>query len=133
MAIFSEHPEYSKKTRIEYIDLYAIGAYHENMEFIETQTFTRQIKELLSDDEYGDLQTELAEFPDRGDLIKGGGGIRKLRHAIQGRGKSGGIRAIYYWIKNNHQIYMLLAYPKSKKDNLTEEETAILRRFVKGI
>lgn len=67
----------------------------------------------------------------RGDIIKSGGGIRKLRYAAQGRGKSGGVRVIYYWVKDNHQIYMLVVYPKSKKDDLTDKETAILRDLVK--
>ena len=69
----------------------------------------------------------------RGDIIKGGGGIRKLRYAAQGRGKSGGVRVIYYWVKDNHQIYMLVVYPKSKKDDLTDKETAILRDLVKEL
>jgi hypothetical protein len=103
------------------------------MEFIETPTFTRLVKALLTDDEYRELQNELVEDPERGDLIKGGGGIRKLRHAIQGRGKSGGVRVIYYWIKDNQQIYMLVVYPKSKKDDLTGKETAMLREFVKEL
>jgi hypothetical protein len=103
------------------------------MEFIETPTFTRLVTALLSDDEYRELQNELVEDPERGDLIKGGGGIRKLRHAIQGRGKSGGVRVIYYWIKDNQQIYMLVVYPKSKKDDLTARETAMLREFVKEL
>ncbi|MHB1084253.1 MAG: type II toxin-antitoxin system RelE/ParE family toxin [Thiobacillus sp.] len=103
------------------------------MEFIETPTFTRMITALLSDDEYGQLQIELVDDPARGDLIKGGGGIRKMRYAAQGHGKSGGVRVIYYWIKDNHQIYMLVIYPKSKKDNLTDKETAILREFVKEL
>ena len=103
------------------------------MEFIETPTFTRMVKELLSDDEYRELQNTLVEDPARGDLIKGGGGIRKLRHAAQGRGKSGGVRVIYYWVKDDHQIFMLVVYPKTKKDNLTDKETAILREYVKGL
>lgn len=103
------------------------------MEFIETQTFTRMVTALLSDVEYGELQNVLVENPERGDLIKGGGGIRKLRHATQGRGKSGGVRVIYYWIKDDHQIYMLVVYPKSQKDNLTHRETAILRELVKEL
>ena len=103
------------------------------MEFIETPTFTRLVTELLSDDAYRELQTELAENPERGDLIKGGGGIRKLRHAMQGRGKSGGVRVIYYWLKDHHQIYLLVVYPKSKKDTLTDKETAILRDLVKEL
>ena len=103
------------------------------MEFIETPTFTRMLTALLTDDEYRGLQNELMEDPERGDIIKGGGGIRKLRYAAQGRGKSGGVRVIYYWVKDNHQIYMLVVYPKSKKDNLTYKETAILRGFVKEL
>lgn len=103
------------------------------MEFIETPTFTRLILELLPDDEYRQLQIELMENPERGDLIKQGGGIRKVRFALPGKGKSGGIRVIYYWKKSDHQIYMLLAYPKSKRDTLTDKETAILRELVKEL
>ena len=103
------------------------------MEFIETSTFTRLITELLPDDDYRLLQTELVEDPERGALIKQGGGIRKIRFSAQGKGKSGGIRVIYYWVKDDGQIYMLLAYPKSKKDNLSDEETKILRDLVKEL
>ena len=103
------------------------------MEFIETSTFTRLITELLPDDDYRLLQTELVEDPERGALIKQGGGIRKVRFAAQGKGKSGGIRVIYYWVKDDGQIYMLLAYPKSKKDTLSDEETKILRDLVKEL
>jgi hypothetical protein len=103
------------------------------MEFIETPTFTRLVTSLLADDEYRELQNELIEDPERGDLIKGGGGIRKMRFAAQGRGKSGGVRVIYYWIKDNDQIYMLVVYPKSKKDTLTDKETAILSALVKEL
>jgi hypothetical protein len=103
------------------------------MEFVETPTFTRQVVELLSDEEYRGLQNTLAEDPEVGNLIKGGGGIRKARHAVQGKGKSGGVRAIYYWVKDKHQIYMLVVYPKSKKDDLSDKETAILRELVKEL
>lgn len=103
------------------------------MEFIETATFTRQVLELLSDEEYRGLQNTLAEDPECGDLVKAGGGIRKVRHALPGRGKSGGVRAIYYWIKDKHLIYRLVIYPKSEKDNLSDKETAILRALVKEL
>ena len=103
------------------------------MEFVETPTFTRMITALMTDEEYAGMQEILVESPARGDLIKGGGGIRKLRYALEGRGKSGGVRAIYYWLKSDHQIYMLVVYPKLTKDNLTDKETAILREFVKEL
>lgn len=86
------------------------------MEFVETPLFTKQITALLSDDEYRGLQMLLVENPERGDLVKGGGGIRKIRYARQGTGKSGGLRAIYYWVSRDDTVYMLVAYPKSRKD-----------------
>jgi hypothetical protein len=103
------------------------------MEFIETPTFTRLIAGLLTDDEYAALQSVLVHNPEQGDMIKGGGGIRKLRHGLAGVGKSGGVRVIYYLLKDDGQIYMLLIYPKSKKENLTDRETALLREFVKEL
>ena len=105
----------------------------DTMEFIETPTFTRQILALLPDDDYRGLQSGLMEDPERGDIIKGGGGVRKVRYAAKGHGKRGGIRVIYYWLRNDGQIYMLLAYPKSEKDDLTDKETAVLRDFVKDV
>ena len=103
------------------------------MEFIETPTFTRLLADLLSDDEYKGLQNVLVENPECGDILKGGGGIRKLRYGQSGRGKSGGVRVIYYWLREDGQIYMLLIYPKSKKDTLTDRETTLLREFVKEL
>ena len=103
------------------------------MEFIETPTFTRLVKTLLDDDEYRGLQNQLMDDPARGDLIKGGGGIRKMRYAAQGRGKSGGVRVIYYWVKDDGKIYMLVVYPKSKKDTLSDKEVAILHSLVKEL
>jgi hypothetical protein len=75
------------------------------MEFIETPTFPRMVTALLSDDEYAKMQTYLVEDPESGDLIKGGGGIRKLRYTLRGRGKSGGVRVIYYWVKSMSVFY----------------------------
>jgi hypothetical protein len=68
------------------------------MVFIETSIFTRQVMALLDDEEYRALQNTLLLDPEHGALIQGGGGLRKMRHAAQGRGKSGGVRAIYYWL-----------------------------------
>jgi hypothetical protein len=100
------------------------------MEFIETHVFTRQILELLTDDEYWALQLRLWERPDQGDLIRGGGGIRKVRVAAKSKGKSGGIRVIYYWLTEQGQVYMLLAYPKNRKDDLSAGELALLSALV---
>ena len=101
------------------------------MLFIETSIFTKQIKDLVSDEEYRQLQQDLLVQPDKGDLIKNGGGIRKVRCAQGNKGKSGGIRVIYDWVNEDDQIFFLVAYPKSVKDNLTDKETTILRQLVK--
>jgi len=77
------------------------------MEIIETAAFTRRILTLLPDDDYAALQGLLTIQPDLGALIPGGGGIRKLRWAAKHRGKSGGIRIIYYWVVSHDLIYML--------------------------
>jgi len=103
------------------------------MIFIETPTFTRLIATLLDDDEYSKMQDELVKRPDVGDLIKDGGGIRKLRWKRAGTGKRGGLRVIYYWLTEDEQIFMLVVYPKNLKDNLTDKETALLRKLVKEI
>lgn len=103
------------------------------MVFIETHTFTRMVTDMMSDEEYRGLQNLLADNPERGNIIKGGGGIRKLRYALPGRGKRSGIRVIYYWLKDKSQVYLLVVYPKSQKDNLSDSETAILRKLVKDL
>ena len=108
-------------------------AYIMTMEFIETPTFTRLVNALLSEEEQRQLQNDLLANPERGSIIRGGGGIRKVRFAIEGTGKSGGARVIYYWAKSKDQIYMLLIYPKSNQDNLTDQQTAILRDYVKEL
>jgi len=57
------------------------------VELIETPTFTKQIRELLADDDYRKFQSRLAANPELGALIKGSGGIRKIRVGLSGRGK----------------------------------------------
>jgi len=103
------------------------------MVFIETSVFTRLLASLMDDDQYRMLQNTLLQNPQAGDLIPAGGGIRKLRYALPGRGKSGGVRVIYYWHVPGSKVYMLTLYPKSVKDNLTMEETAVLRELVKEL
>ena len=100
------------------------------MEFFETPVFTRLIQKLINDEEYHLLQLQLSVRPESGDIIKGSGGIRKLRWTGSGRGKQGGIRVIYYYFTEDGQIYMLYAYPKSKKDNLTADQLKQLKQLV---
>ena len=101
------------------------------MEIYETSVFTKQITGLISDEDYRDLQRVLVVNPLAGVLIKNSGGLRKLRWRIGGKGKSGGIRVIYYYVTADSKIFMLVAYEKSKKDDLTQKQLASLRRLLK--
>lgn len=98
------------------------------MEIAETSAFTKEIMKILSDDEYRDLQQFLVEHPKAGNVIKGSGGLRKLRWHAKTRGKSGGIRNIYHYHEEDHLILMIFVYEKSKIDDLTPRQIEILRR-----
>jgi mRNA-degrading endonuclease RelE of RelBE toxin-antitoxin system len=75
--------------------------------FVETRLFTRLVGEYLSDREYSDLQAALSEDPELGDVIPSSGGVRKLRWAVRGRGKRGGVRVIYFVRTQQGVIWML--------------------------
>ena len=100
------------------------------MIFIETKAFSKQVATLLSDERYRYMQDHLVEHPDAGAVIRGAGGIRKLRWSGEGQGKSGGVRVIYYWAIAEDRILLLFMYPKTEKDDLSLEERKILRRIV---
>ena len=71
--------------------------YHDDMiTFIESPLFTKQVYDYLSDEEYAAFQTFLANSPDAGNIVKGSGGIRKVRWKQKGTGKSGGVRVMYF-------------------------------------
>ena len=101
------------------------------MIFIETSNFTRQVRVLLSDEEYRQLQMALLLQPNMGAVIPGSGGLRKARWSLAVRGKRGGVRTIYYWAVSTDQILMLLMYAKNEQDDLTPEQLKVLRRIVK--
>lgn len=100
------------------------------MLFIETPIFTKQVKELLPDEEYRKLQEALLMRPEAGNLIPGGGGLRKIRWRIRSKGKRGGLRIIYYWDIPEDTLFMLTAYKKSTKEDLTQDQLKILRKLV---
>ena len=98
--------------------------------FRETAWFTRQVSELLTDEEYSKLQWRLIEFPDAGDVIKGSGGIRKIRQSAKGKGTRGGDRVIYYFAAENQEILMLDIYAKNEQADLSIEQIRELRNLV---
>jgi hypothetical protein len=101
------------------------------MRFVETPVFTRGLQNLLEDEEYRALQLALLFRPEQGLIIPGSGGLRKLRWSQKGKGKRGGCRVIYYWDEKQETFYMLLAYAKSKQDDLTPAQMKVLTKLVK--
>ncbi len=99
----------------------------------ETEPFQRRAARLLSGDEKTELITYLSAFPSAGVLVQGTGGIRKLRWARSGGGKSGGVRVIYYFHNPEIPLYLLTLFGKNEKTNLSKAERNILSRAVREL
>lgn len=91
------------------------------------------IREALSDDDYAAFQWMLADRPDAGAVIKGGGGIRKIRWALPGRGKRGGARVVYYWRNKEDQVYLLYLFAKNARSDLTPAQVSELAKYAKEL
>ncbi len=101
------------------------------MRFIETPAFTRSVEELLDDEHYRSLQLALLLRPQAGALIRGSGGLRKIRWSLKHAGKRGGCRVIYYWDEPTETFYMLHTYRKSDQEDLTAQQIRALSRLVR--
>lgn len=101
------------------------------MRFVETPIFTKEVRDLLDDDEYRALQLALIFRPEQGAIIPGSGGLRKLRWGGKGRGKQGGLRIIYFQAKEEDALYMLYVYPKNEQEDLTPNQLRVLGRLVR--
>ena len=97
---------------------------------VETAEFIGQAS-FLSNNEIDDLTFHLAQNPKAGDLIQGTGGVRKLRWGSKGKGKRGGGRVIHYYSAKAGCVYILAAFDKSIKINLTKAERNTLKSLVK--
>ena len=100
------------------------------MVFIETTLFTKLLSSYLSDDDYRGLQSYLLQKPDAGDIVRASGGVRKIRWAVQGKGKSGGVRVMYYWKKSDQEIWMLTIYSKSERATISGQ---LLKQIAEAI
>ena len=100
------------------------------MVIIETQMFTRRVLDIFSDDEYRELQHYIVVDPKAGDIIPGSGGLRKLRWNVPGRGKRGGTRIIYYWLKPKHAVLMLFLFKKNERSDMTKDQLKKLKQIV---
>ena len=80
----------------------------------------------MADEERTEAKNMIAANPECGDIVSGGGGIRKVRFAIGGRGKSGGVRIIYYFHNERVPVFLLAVFAKNDQANLTRAETNML-------
>jgi hypothetical protein len=96
----------------------------------ETPEYIRRVTKLLSESERNDVIGYVAASPKAGDLIQGTGGVRKLRWARSGRGKSGGVRVIYYFHSEALPLYLLTVFGKGEKADLSQVERNELAKLV---
>jgi mRNA-degrading endonuclease RelE of RelBE toxin-antitoxin system len=100
------------------------------MVIIETPVFTKRVLNALTDDEYRELQQFIAEHPEAGSIIPGSHGLRKLRWTMSGKGKRGGTRIIYYWLRPRDTILMLFVFRKNEQSDLSRDQLKVLKAIV---
>lgn len=100
--------------------------------FVETRLFSRLVQEYLTDQEYLELQGNLIRDPQAGSVVRGSGGVRKLRWAADGRGKRGGYRVIYFVRHTKGVIWMLTIYPKNVTDSIPGHVLKQIREEIDG-
>lgn len=101
--------------------------------FVELPAFSRHRAEYMDDDGFRALQRELMGRPDKGDVMEGTGGLRKLRQPDprRSKGKRGGLRVIYFWWEAGRQFWLFTLYDKAEMDDLSAKEKGLLRDMLK--
>jgi len=101
--------------------------------FVELPPFERNRQDYLSDENFLELQKVLMQNPEAGDVIEGTGGLRKIRHTDEkrGKGKRGGLRVIYYWWVSGQQFWLFTLFNKNEMDDLTSVQRKILKDLLK--
>jgi len=100
------------------------------MTVVETEEFLKRVRALLSDSERTELLAFVGANPEAGEIIPETGGVRKIRWALEGRGKRGGARVIYYYHNERLPVFLLSAYAKNRKASLSKAERNAMKRLV---
>ena len=102
--------------------------------FVELPAFAKYRADYLDDEGFRGLQQSLLKNPEAGEVIEGTGGLRKLRHGDQrrGKGKRGGLRVIYYWWDGGRQFWLFTLYDKDEMENLSADEKKVLKGLLKA-
>jgi len=99
---------------------------------VEMPEFIRQEKKLsMSDDERESIIDDIADNPDLGNEISGTGGMRKIRIAAKGKGKSGGYRVIIFFTGADIPVFLVTVYVKSQKENITDKERNTMKELAR--
>lgn len=100
---------------------------------VETAIFLRQAEKIWTDEERIALVDHIARNPEAGDLIPDTGGVRKMRWGRAGSGKRGGARVIYFYHHADAPLYLLLAYAKAQREDMTQDEKRAAAAFVAAL
>lgn len=103
------------------------------MTVVETREFLRKASPLLSDSARADLVAFIGANPEAGEIMPETGGVRKLRWALSGMGKRGGARVVYYYHNEQLPIFLLSAYAKNRKENLSKGERTAMKKLVPAL
>lgn len=95
--------------------------------------FLRATKKLMDDAERAELVDYLAWNPTSGDVIPGAGGVRKLRWGLEGRGKRGGARVIFFFHDMDMPLYLMTAYAKNERENVSQAEINTLQKIARAL
>ena len=100
---------------------------------IATSKYERQVRRLLTEFERASMEDAIASSPAAHPVVPGAGGVRKARWGRQGKGKSGGVRVIYYYLVAGATVYLLSVYSKTEQSDMTPEGRKLARKFVEGV
>jgi hypothetical protein len=100
---------------------------------VETAEFKRAAERIFSGDECEALVAHLAGYPEAGDLLSGTGGVRKLRWGARGKGKRGGARVVYFFRRSSGTLYLLTAFGKGERANISQAERNAIKKLVKSL
>ena len=98
---------------------------------VETPEFIARAKRLMAEEDREELIGHLARNPTAGDLVPGAGGIRKIRWRLSGRGKRGGARIIYFFHSANVPLFVLTAFAKNERADLSQKDRNGFQRLTK--
>jgi len=97
---------------------------------IETPVYSRKAEALLSDSDREDFAVFISRNPTAGSVVRGSGGVRKVRWARTGSGKSGGVRVIYYNMLEEEEVWLLTLYAKNERSTIPGHELKLIKEAI---